>query len=438
MLTGQIECGNIGTYVSLKRDLKAAFAPLVESPMKFRWFDVYDSFDDPTALQSYTLASGSSTGLTPSQGVLLLPASAFSLLRSADARLWGDSQQTIRIVAGAQDTTTVSLITKYMNYGNYVQCSYNADSGSPTISITVYASGIPYVLESVTVGSIAIGQSIWLRARIEGDLVTGELWTSPPQNDTLPAYSTSAWLTGSDADVLGNTVLSQVGFGASAASARWALDDYWVNSLYPGDVIFNAKKLSSIQMTDMPQPLGTNRFVCAFQVTMRASNYVVLGATQARSQTLTPTVGTSPTLGLTFPLTFSLQFRRYTTTQALLSLNIISVNNRGTAPAQPKIVVYGSFTSISVQNLVNGQVMVWNAVPTYTGEVVSPIGDGDYLVFDCYNHTVVNSAGANMLEFFDPTSDWVQLEPGWNDLYIGGAGYSAETQMLLFSRGSWM
>jgi Phage tail protein len=428
MLTGQVEAGNLGTYVSLKRDLKAAFAPLVESPMKFRWFDVYDSFDDPNALDSYTAVSGSTAGLTPSQGVLLLPTSAFQLLRSADARLWGDAQQTTRIVAGAQDATTVSLITKYMNYGNYVQCSYVAGSGSPYLLVTVFSGGVEYDLNGIGVDPIAIGQSIWLRARQEGDLVTAELWLSPPQDDAVPDYTTSAWLTGSDADMLGDTVLSQVGFGAQAASPQWALDDYRVNSLYPGDAMFMAKKLAAIQMTDMPQTIGTNRFVCAFQVTMRASNYVVLGATQAISQTLVPTTSRSPSLGFTFDLTFPLTFRKYTSTLDSISLNILSVNNRGTAPSKPKIIVYGALTGFSIENLVNGQAFVWNGT----------LEDGDYLVVDSYRNTIANSAGTNMLAYFDPTSDWLQLEPGWNDLYFGGSGYSGNTRVLLFARGSWM
>lgn len=429
VMTGEIQAGSLGTLKRLERDLKAAYAPLQESPLKFRWFDIYDSFDDPQTLQNYTAATGSTFSLTVSGGVLLWSTTAPTLLlRTADNRLWGDAQTTIRVVIGSvSSTSSVYVVPSYKDASNYVQVAYNANSGSPVLTISSIVSGVSHQLVSTNLSGIVQGQSIWLRGRREGDLITGEVWTTPPAADSFPTFSTSAWLTGSDADLFGDAVLTQVGFGAQTTNTNWALDDFKVESICPGDVIFNARKLSPISIKDSQDSLS--RFKRSFQITMRASKSLAFGATQCRSTTLFPTASTSGAqLGFTAPLTSPLIARSFLPGTIAQQNNILFVRNRGNAFTRPKIYVYGSLLNLNLINLTNNQQVTWSGT----------LLDGDYLVIDCAARTIVNSAGVNMLQFFQSSSSaWMWLEPGWNDIYVGGSGYSGNTRVVCLYRPAW-
>lgn len=429
VITGQIQAGSLGTLKRLERDLKAAFAPLNESPMKFRWFDVYDSFDDSLTLQNYTPVIGTTTGLTASGGVLNWgTTSAAILMRSADNRLWGDVQETIRVVVGStSDVSAVYLVPSMLNGSNYVGVAYNAGSGSPTLTIFSVVAGTTHQLQSVPLSGIVQGQSIWLRARREGDLVTAEVWKAPPTQNTIPTFSTSAWLTGSDADTFGDQVLSQVGFGAQTADTNWALDDFTVESISPGDIALNVRKLSPLSMADTQSSL--TRFTRNFQLTVRASKPFALGATQTRSQTLVPSSGNVPQLGFSFPLTFPLSFRNFIPGTVALGNNILFVRNRGTAFTRPRIVVYGAISNFTLINLTNNQQITWTGT----------LPDGDFLVIDCLNRTMTNSIGANQIADFNSSSSaWMWLEPDWNDIFIGGSSYSANTKLTIWSQAAWI
>ena len=424
VMTGRIESGSLATLKTMERDLKAAFAPLVESPMKFRWFDVYDSFDDPQTIQNYTAVVGSSGSLSVSQGVLLwLTTSQTILMRSADNRLWGDEQATLRVILGSvTDSSSVYLVPVFKDSSDYLRVSLNIAAGSPTLKVESVSGGTVHQLSSTPITGLAQGQSIWLRSRVEGDLVTAELWTTPPTTSTFPTFSTSAWMTGSDADSFGDATLSRVGFGGQTASLNWAVDDFRVESLYPGDVSFPAKKMPG-GMSIKDSQDDRNRYCRSFQITMRSSKPFAPGATQIRSTTLVPTSSNTPLAGFTAPLVAPLRAGVFVPSSVKLVNNILFVNNRGTAFSRPLVYVYGAFSNLTLVNLTNGQQINW------TGTVA----DGDYLVFDCEKRTLVNSAGANMLGSFSSTSPvWMWLEPGWNDVYVGASSLSGNSKAVMY------
>jgi hypothetical protein len=426
-ITGSILGGSLGSLKRLERDLKAAFAPLVESPMKFRWFDVLDQFDTSTALQNYTAAVGSASGLSLGVGSVGYGLSAsFVLTRTGESRLWGDNQTTLGFTQGKTgDASTVAVVPKLRDSGNYVSVAY-VNGG--TLQVIAVIGGTPHVLSSSATGvALQQGQQAWLRAKIERDLVTAELWTAAPTISTLPTASTSALLTGSDADLLGDQVVSSVGFGGAPLTATWSVQSLRIRSLYPGDVAFNARKLSPLSIKDS-QDSRTN-FKRAFQITMRASSPFALGATQIRSRALVPSATSTPATGFIFPLTFPLRFLRYGPGVTTSAANLLFVDNRGTVSTRPLIYVYGPISSLAILNLTNGQQVIWSG----------SVADGDYLVLDCAARTLVNSIGANQMQFFSSSdSTWMRLEPGWNDLYLAGSGYGAATKMVVYSRHGWL
>lgn len=428
VMNGEFQAGSLGTLTRMERDLKAAFGTLVESPMKFRWFDIYDSFDDPQTLQNYTAIVGSSGSLVVSGGVLHWPTTSNVLLmRSADNRLWADAQTTVRIIVGSvSDASSIFLVPALADSTDFVKVAYNVASGTPTLTIATVIGGTTHALGSVPVTGVVQGQSIWLRAKKEGDLITAEVWTTKPQETSLPAFSTSAWLTGSDSDLLGDQVLTQAGFGAQTADTNWALDDFRIESICPCDIAFNAKKLSPISIKDSQDAM--TRFKRTFQITMRSSQPYGRCATQSRSQTLVPASGSTSELGFSSPMTSLLKEETFFPGTVTLENNILSLCNRGTATERPIIVIYGAINEFSLTSLTNGMQINWGG----------SLMDGDYLVFNCRRRTLVNSAGTNMKEFLSYSDfRWMLLEPQWNDLYLAGSGFSGNTKMVVWNWGRW-
>lgn len=430
VMTGRIEAGSLGSLKRMERDVKAAFAPLVESPMKFRWFDVTDTFDDPQTIQNYTwVQSPFQTGAQPgmvSGGVFRWNAgSTGTFLRTSEKRLWGDVEVTVRLVVGSVGDNTEFYVTPACTSGgNIVFCGLGS-SGSTVLTVNVGIGGLGQDSTSISIPPLTQGQSVWLRGKKEGDLITSELWLRPPTTNALPDYSTSLWLGGSDADMFGDQVLTNTGFGCiNAVSHNWAIDDFKVRSLYPGDVVFNARKMpNGLSIKDSQDSL--NRFNRNIQITMRASQSFADSATQLRSSPFTPSSLVTPTLGFGFPLRFPLSFRTLVSGPTVPANTFVTVFNRGQVWTRPIIYIYGATGPFEIINLQNNLQINWNGNLT----------DGDYLVFDCKKRTLVNSNGINMMKFFSSSSRiWMQLEPGPNDMYFAGSGYSAKTNMVIFSR----
>jgi hypothetical protein len=426
VMSGRIEAGSLQALSTLERDLKAAWAPLVEAPMKFRWFDIFDSFDDPATIQNYTAEIGSAyaQSLVPVDGVLRVQTTQPVLLaRTADNRLWADKQVELLITAGwtsPSDSSVISTVVAYRDVNNYVLASVTASA----INITVNGgNSSSYLLASVPYSGVDIGQNIWLRGRSEGDLITVELWLEEPTDTTLPTFQTSAWLQGTDADMFGDQILTLCGLMTSVSSTNWAVDDFKVESLSPCDISFNVRKMpNGMSIADSQD--SQSKFNRVFQITARASQSFGQASTQSRSIGFTPSPLVSPTLGFTFPITFPFSFPRYISGSAPAN-TFVTVNNRGTVPVRPIVYIYGAIGGFQLANLQNGMVIEWNAL----------LADGDYLVFDCLNRTLVNSQGANMLAPFSSTSKrWLQLEPGQNDIYLVGSNYSSKTRMFVFWR----
>lgn len=425
VLSGNIEGGSLGSLKRMERDLKAAYAPLVEAPMKFRWFDVLDTFDDTATLSNYTALAGSVASLSVSSSLLNWTTTVNTiLLRSADNRTWGDSQITLRVYPGDTNAgSVVSVILKVKDVNNY---AFARLSGSGVLTTGVVIAGTTYVLSTLSGVPISVGQPIWLRGRIEGDLLTAEAWQTFPKTGTAAPYSTTAWMTGSDADLLGDGIVSQVGLGGQTATNQWHLDGFRVESLYPGDIVFNARKLSPISIKDSQDT--RNVFRRAFQITMRSSNFRALGATQSRSLVISPAGTTQQNaLGRTYSRSYPLRYSRYLSTVAQQVNNILYVRNRGTVFVKPVIVLAGPTNGLAITNITNGQQLSW----------IGALSAGDTMTIDCQGKTIVNSSGASLMRYFVPTSQWIQLEPSWNDLFFSVAGSTSATQAIVYFAPGW-
>lgn len=430
VISGAIEAGSAGTCAQFERDLRAAYAPLVDAPMKFRWFDVFDGFDDPQTLQNYTVVTGGSgaASLIVTGGILRWPTTTpIVLMRSADNRLWGDVQLTQRLICGGyQDGSQVDLVMAMTDANDYLAVSF-VNGATNQIQVVAVVDGTTHVLAEATTSSPLQGQSFWLRGRKDGDRVTVELWLEPPADSTLPDAFVDAFLGGSDADAFGDQVLSQVGFGAATTNTYWALDDFRVESMSPCDISFPVRTITKPSIQEQQQKKNT--FARSFQLTLRAGKPYARCSTQSRSPTLAPSSGGTTQLGFSSPMTNPLSASTVLPGSVSLENNILSVRNRGTAPDRPLIVVYGAIDNFLIYNLSNSIQLNWSG----------SLADGDWLVIDCANRTIINSSGINMRQYLtvsDPR--WMTLDPGWTDFYLTGAGYSGNTRMIAWSHARYI
>src|ERR1700722_6037045 len=446
VLNGFIEAGSLAACETLKKNLKAAFAPLEESNLKFRWFDIYDPFDDPNTILEYNsnaklagIPSGNYSALFGSLSNLKVENSLLSwkaaskiyFIRVAEKRTFCDSQMTLKCTLGAYDTSYIGFIPCAKNSENYVVMKYEENNEAPKMSIVSVNSGVEHVLASEEIPPSLdlvplIGQSFWLRGKKEGNILTMEFWSSRPSTESYPAYSLSITLTGSDEENYGDGILSEVGIAGNQVNTTWSFDEFKIESIYPGDVQFKARKLSPISIKDVQTSL--TKFKRPFQITMKASDFRAFSSAQI-VKTIAPSDITSATsLGRTYSREYPLSYRYYTSTELPLESNLISANNRGTVFVEPILYLYGPGEDVILENLRNGQTLEW----------FGSISEGDYLKFDCKEETLENSLGANFLEALVPTTEWMKLEPMWNDIYVSGSKFGSTTKLVIKYRYGYM
>lgn len=438
VLNGFFEAGSLPVKNYLEKTLRAAFAPLEESQLKFRWFDITDTFDDPNSILEYkptaSLArpSGNYTALIGSNSNFKIQSGLVEwlntghniLVRSSEQRTFCDAQATLGFIVGSETETKIEIVMAVKDENNYISFVYDQNGAFPNINIYSKYNGhlesfIPGG-ESVSdlAGILKLGQQIWLRGKKEGNLLTVELYNKEPEENELPFISGSYYLTGEEANIFGDKILSQVGFGGIAVDTDWKLSEFKVESLYPGDIEFKARKLSSISIKD--EQTSMTKFKRAFQIPMRTSDFRAFNSTQSRKSIIPSASDPTLYLGRKYPRTYPLSYRSFTSSNVPLNENILYLHNRGTVFVEPILYIYGPGENIYLNNLTNSLIIEW------FGE----IKENDYIVIDCKEETIVNSLGINYLEPLSANSEYIKLDPGWNEIYISGSGFTSSTKVM--------
>lgn len=443
VLNGFVEAGSLAALGTLSRNLKAAFAPLVESPLKFRWFDIYDSFDDPNTILEYNPVAklsgipsgnympliGSLNNLKTENGVLSWrSASKVFLTRVAEKRTFCDVQMTLKCIVGELDSSYIGFYPCAKNSENYIITKYNENSGVPKLEISTVNNNEEHVLMSGEIPSsqrMAIGQSFWLRVKKEGNLFTLEYWLEKPSNITFPSYTISTVLYGEDEENYGDEILSEVGIAGEQKNILWSFDEFKVESIYPGDIQFGARKLN-FSMKD--EQTSLTKFKRPFQITMKTSDYRAFSSAQLTNIISPTNITSNVALGRTYSRSYPLKYRTYITKVLPLESNLVSVNNRGIVFVEAIMYLYGPGDNILIENLTNNNQIEW----------LGEIKEGDYIKFDCREKTIVNSQGINYLEPLAPTVEWIKLEPKWNDIYISGSNFGSSTKFAIKHRHGFM
>lgn len=134
-----------------------------------------------------------------------------------------DVQLTAKVTTGASVTGLDVGVTHTENGGDYLMASLTAAN----LVISKVVSGSATTLNSVA-HATAVSTSKWLRTRIEGDVVTAEVFTTAPTATSTAAATVSYTLTAGDKTKFGAGVAGQVGIRAANIAATGLTVDDWM------------------------------------------------------------------------------------------------------------------------------------------------------------------------------------------------------------------
>lgn len=391
-ITGYIEAGNLAQATRMERDLSAAFGSLVEAPMKFNWWDIRDEFSDAQTSRAYwQILSGAAS--FPGDGTMRFAAATQTIY---GLRQYIDHAITTRVVLPLiTGDLQIGVMAKCTTTSNYVLLSLSKTALTLTAD-TVSATG------SFTA---APGVSYWLQLLCVDDTVTGYLYEQDPSiTNSAPTLTVGPI-------ALGGTIAQKYGYlqqgfaglfvqGTSQLSSA-LVEDFRVDALWPSDFVQNVRPLSTPSIQAV-LPVSRNKYKQNFQMIVRASNP---RWTSPLMQTLSSLVSGTPA-------------------------QVLDVVNRGNFNALPIITIGssgGSSPTPTLVNLSNGTFITLDTT----------IADGDFIVIDSAANTLNDQFNADVFEFFDPTSVFVQLRPGVNRLQLTSTVALTHCYMTVSWANTW-
>lgn len=441
-IAGTIQAGSLHQATRMERDLRAAFSTLIESPMKFSWWDVHDDFSDAawssalwTPIQQLATFPGDGTMqfTYPVGSSLTNPAELYYALRQ-----YIDQSITVKFTVapttnGAITLPTVGVIAKATSNAQFL----HAIASTTSLSIVAVSAGAHNLGTPATL-ALTAGEQYWLRLTIIGDELVAAIFQVDPRLNLLATAlgTVSAVLTGLLADTFGYQQQGFAGVEAYGQNAtQISVQDWRVDAIWPCDMVTNVRSITApaIKAT-VATPGSMSRFKRDFQLTVRASNPRI---TQPTMQTKTSPVLTAASSAISFgrvyprayPLSYNVPIDQAgnLATVAAASPPLVECVNRGTWLAQPIITVYGGLSFPAILNDITGEFIVLDGT----------IANGDYVVINIAQHTLVNSSGNSVFSLWDPLSSWLQLRPGINRLILSGQSPAGSPKMTVAWANTW-
>lgn len=428
---GRIEAGTLAEVSRMHRDLRAALGPLVETPVKFNWWDIHDDFSDGVTSNAFWTEFSPAVTVFPSDGTMRFSTggvSYYALRKYVDARISGEF-----VIGAPVGTAAWGVACSIIDSENYIKLVVSASAGNVfTIKLFYVLADVETELTSSTTITTPIGgQSVWLSLQSVGDTLIGNAYEVDPQINPFSTAiaSTSTTLSGSIANKFGYGVGGMAGMVASGNLTSWVAQDFRVDSIWPGDFYISARPIAPLQPAQTREGSTTSRFQIPFQFALRASNPRILSPVFL-SVSAGPIV--QPNLGRIYKRIFKQVY-----TVPLTELGVVTnptavqqmiCSNKGTWLAQPEIKIHGGITNPMVVNLTTGEELILNGT----------IAENDYLIINCANHTIVNSSGANQFGLFSPASSWIQLVPGDNVIVLAGSASSGSPLCEIVWQHTWI
>jgi Siphovirus-type tail component, C-terminal domain len=160
------------------------------------------------------------------------------------------------------------------------------------------------------------------------------------------------------------------------------------------DMMIYAKKSQSIQMAD--EQRTANHFERPFQIMLRAGNPRFLSVAK--------------------------EFSNRMFTAATYDSIALTILNDGNFQAQPEIQLYGPMSAVQIINETNGDRIALTA----------PIPSGErWNIMIADRRMYRESDKANRFQYLDVNSDWLELEPGKNQIHFIASGMTSGTSQII-------
>lgn len=194
---------------------------------------VTDDFSSNT-IANYTFDSGAAGNVAVTGGVLDAAANFATenrMIRTLGgydgAGSFYDVQATVKATLG----TTLSgfaagLLLKRLDATHFIYV-FIRDTGTVS-QLVIFDNSTSATLATQALTRLTTSTSYWVRARVEGNAIYAEHWTSAPTATGTPAATTSYTLTGSDATQHGQGVAGKVGVVFTPQQTAAALDDFTI------------------------------------------------------------------------------------------------------------------------------------------------------------------------------------------------------------------
>lgn len=428
---GKMESNSLSEIGRLEADLRAALGSLVESPMKFTWWDVHDDFSDGVTSAAFwtpftagaTTFPGDRTMRMAHEGVVY-----YNLREYVDSRIGA------QVVVGTPLGEAVwGIAASIVGSEDYLKFTVNVNASNEfTIKLSYVSGGVETQLANpIPITSPRAGQSIWLTLQQTGDTLTANAYKENPitaLEEPTAIASINVTLTGAIAQKFGFGVGGMAGVYAKGNLANWIFQDFRVDSIWPGDFFLNVKPVTPLAPSKTREGT-TSKFMLPFMFAVRASNPRICSPV-VLSASMGPT--TQPNLGRIYNRIFP-QFTTVPITELGQPANPVAeqqavCTNKGRWLAQTKLKITGGITNPIITNLTTGQFIKING----------SIAEKDFLVIDCSAHTIVNSSGAPQFGVFDPSSQWLQLVPGDNQLILTGTSSIGTPTCTAMWKHTWV
>lgn len=232
-LTGYVLAGEIQELpIDVEAILGGLWQPTFVLDRKPFWYgaengNVTDNFAT-NSIANYSFDAGSGT-LSISGGQLVPSSTAAKrlYLSSGNYTSWYDVQVGLKFTTGAAVAAQSTAVTfKRLDASNNLFVQVGGGAGG-SLDIFKRDGGSATNLATVA-NSTATGTSYWVRARIEGNVIYAELWTSAPTPTGTPAKTLSYTLAGADAAKFGQGVQGGVGIEVTPAGTDYRYDDFTI------------------------------------------------------------------------------------------------------------------------------------------------------------------------------------------------------------------
>ena len=167
------------------------------------------------------------------------------------------------------------------------------------------------------------------------------------------------------------------------------------------DMMIYCRKSQSIQMAD--EQRTANHFERAFMIMLRASNPRFVSSIRNYSETAFP--------GTTFDA---------------IATTLV---NDGNFTSQPEIEVTGPATNLYIVNEANGHMI----------HLTAPVPANERWIMDTAARRMYRfSDQGNRFQYLDVNSDWMELQPGINNIRVTASGLTSASRLIFRYRHTWM